>query len=170
MERHAKNIALRGMIVGLSESGVSPTEIAAEVGLSRATVYRWLKRWQEEHTLEDRPRPGQSRITTAAEDQRIVDDVLTHPFTNAVATRDRLQLPVSANLIRRRLHENEIHHRTPAKKQKLTDRHHQLRLQFSQQYLDEGLDYWSRVIFSDEKTFASTSHGKIHCWRRNNAR
>ena len=115
----------------MSEDGVSPPDIAAEVGPSRSTVYCWLKKWQEEHTVEDRPRPGPSRITTAAEDQRIVEDVLTHPLTIAVATKHRLQLLVSAILIRRRLHENRIRHRTPAKKTKVNRRHRQLRLQFA---------------------------------------
>ena len=77
----------------MSEGGVSPTNIAVQVGISGLTVHRWLKRWQEEHTVEDRPRPGPSRTATETEDQRIVEDVLTHPFTIAVATKHQLQLP-----------------------------------------------------------------------------
>ena len=46
----------------------------------------------------------------------------------------------------------------PAVKEKLTDVHRANRLLFAQQYVGEGLDYWSRVIFTDEKTFCSTAH------------
>ncbi|KAK4307347.1 hypothetical protein Pmani_018177 [Petrolisthes manimaculis] len=61
-------------------------------------------------------------------------------------------------------------HRTPAIKSKLTERHRELRLQFAQRYVHQDLNFWGRVIFSDEKTFSSTSHGKLHCWRRDNTR
>ncbi|KAG7153342.1 hypothetical protein Hamer_G010649, partial [Homarus americanus] len=47
-------------------------------------------------------------------------------------------------------------HRTPAIKAKL-DRHRTARLQFAQRY-------------EDEKTFASTTYGPLHCWRPNNTR
>ncbi|KAK4327422.1 hypothetical protein Pmani_002087 [Petrolisthes manimaculis] len=59
-------------------------------------------------------------------------------------------------------------HRTPAIKPKLTERHRELRLQFAQRYVHQDLNFWGRVIFSDEKTFSSTSRGKLHCWRRDN--
>ncbi|KAG7158825.1 putative Transposable element Tc1 transposase-like 63, partial [Homarus americanus] len=41
------------------------------------------------------------------------------------------------------------------------------RLQFSQQYVGEDPEFWSRVVFTEEKTFASTNHGKINLWRPN---
>ena len=44
-----------------------------------------------------------------------------------------------------------------------------LRLQFAERYVDEGLDFWERVVFSNEKT-SSTNHGKIQCWRKDNRR
>lgn len=30
-------------------------------------------------------------------------------------------------------------------------------------YTDKELYFWGRVIFTDVKTFSSTSHGRLHC-------
>lgn len=105
-----------------------------------------------------------------ADDAQIVDDISGHNFTNAVATRERLRLDVSLTTVRRRLHKAGIHHRVPAVKGKLTAQHREWRLRFAEQYVGEDLNFWARVLFSDKKTFNSTNHGQLHCWRHNNTR
>ncbi|KAG7156746.1 putative Transposable element Tc1 transposase-like 32, partial [Homarus americanus] len=42
--------------------------------------------------------------------------------------------------------------------------------QFAQQYVGEDLESLSRIVFTYEKTFVSTYHGKIHLWRPNRTR
>lgn len=117
--------------------------------------------------LEKRPR---SRVTTREEDQRIIQAAENNPFTNARSIREELSLEVSDDTVRRRLHQAGIHHRVSAKKEYLTDAHRAARLAFAQQYVDKGMDFWERTIFTDEKSFSSSNHGKIHLWRRNNTR
>ena len=92
------------------------------------------------------------------------------PLTNAVAIKEELNLEVTAQTVRNRLHKAGIHHRSPAIKQKLEERHRAARLEFARQYVDVGLDFWGRVIFTDEKTFASNTHGQLHCWGSNNSK
>lgn len=58
----------------------------------------------------------------------------------------------------------------PAKKERLEEQHRQGRLQFAREHVGKDLDFWGRVIFSDEKTFQSTNHGQLHCWRADNTR
>jgi len=170
MDARQTKIATRGRIIGMRESGLSPSEISRELGISRSVVYRWIRRWEEEGTLNDRSRSGAPRKTTADQDAQIRETVEANPFTNAVKIQEELQLPVTSRTVRKRLHADGIHHRTPAVKERLTERHRQGRLQFAQQHIDKDLDYWGRVIWTDEKTFCSTAHGKLHCWRRDNTR
>jgi len=40
--------------------------------------------------------------------------VEANPFTNAVKIQEKLQLPVTSRMARKRLHADGIHHRTPA--------------------------------------------------------
>ncbi|KAG7166386.1 Transposable element Tcb1 transposase-like 5 [Homarus americanus] len=72
--------------------------------------------------------------------------------------------------VRSRLHEVGIQHGVPAKKKQRTEQHRTGRFQFAQQYVGEDLEFWSQVVFTDEKTFASTNHGKIHLWRPDRTR
>lgn len=170
MNRQQDTLVLRGRIVGMRESGRSIRNIGHDLGISKTTVSLWVKRWEEEGNLNNRPKGRPPRKTTAEQDRRIVEAAENGPMKNAVALREELQLDVSAETVRRRLHAEGIHHRTPATKQLLTARHREGRLRFAEAHVQEDLDYWARVIFTDEKTFSSTSHGKLHCWRKNNTR
>ena len=87
--------------------------------MTKATVHKWCNRWEEARDLRDLPRCGGPRKTSAAEDQRVLDEVRRNPHTNAVAIRDALHLDVSSVTVRRRLHEAHVHHRMPALKRKL---------------------------------------------------
>lgn len=109
-------------------------------------------------------------MTTPDEDAAIQRAVEDDPFTNAVRIREQLQLNVSAETVRRRLHRSGKHHRVPAVKECLTNQHRAARLAFARQHVEKDLEFWSRVVFTDEKTFCSTNHGKIHLWRSNNTR
>lgn len=170
MEASAAKITLRGRIVGMRDQGASMSAIARELGVTRITVRKWCNRWEEAGDLQDQRRCGGPRKTYAADDQRIMNEVRRNPLTTAVAVRDALRLDVSTETVRRRLHESGVHHRTPALKGKLEERHRLARLEFAQRYAQEGLEFWGRVIFSDEKTFLSNTHGRLHCWRQNNTR
>lgn len=167
---NSTKVAQRGRIVGMRDAGLTPSEISRELGISRTTVYKWLQRWDEEECLDDHPKSGRPRETTPAQNEAIREGAAADPFTNAVAIREQLQLEVTPRTVRKRLHEAGIHYRTPAVKEKLSVRHREHRLRFAQLYADQDLDYWGRVVWSDEKSFCSTSHGKLHCWRRNNER
>lgn len=115
-------------------------------------------------------RPGSPRKTTPAEDDAIVNAAREQPLTNAEVIRHDLRLEVSSTTVRRRFDAARIHHRTPAMKELLTERHKAGRLEFAQRHANKGMDFWGRVVFTDEKCLLSTSHGKQHCWRPNKTR
>lgn len=116
---------------------------------------------------ERKPRP---RLTTSRIDEKICQAMEENPFTNANAIRDSLQLGVSATTIRRRLQEAGIKHGLPIEREWFTDQHCVSRLAFAHKYVSKNLDFWSRVVFTDEKKFISTNQGKIQICRTNNTR
>ncbi|MPD06192.1 hypothetical protein E2C01_101985 [Portunus trituberculatus] len=121
--------------------------------------------------MEDRRKGGNHpRATTEEEDQSIVHICETNPHLNAQEIKERLNIQASVKLVRKRLHEAGFHHRIPAIKDILTQRHKEQRFEFAEEYQDKELDFWGRVVFSEEKTFSSAAHGKLHCWRRNGTR
>jgi transposase-like protein len=56
--------ARRGRIILLVAEGVSITDIAVTVGISRRFVYKWVQRFLEQGVegLTDKPRPGYHRV------------------------------------------------------------------------------------------------------------
>ncbi|KAG7168096.1 putative Transposable element Tc1 transposase-like 57 [Homarus americanus] len=140
--------------------------LAREIGISKPTVRYWWWRWEESGNPLNQSKSGGQRKTTPADDQRIVE-AETSPLINAATIRERLQLDVYAGTVRSQLHEVGIHHRTLAIKENLEDCHHTARFQFAQQYEGEGIDVWGKVVILDEKTFASATHGPLHCRRPN---
>lgn len=86
-----------------------------------------------------------------------------NPFTTAAQIRENLNMQISDDTIRRRLKAGGYNPYTPAKKSELTARHAEARLQYCRQNLERD---WSRVVFSDEKTFSSSTDVRTHVWRR----
>ncbi|MPC69979.1 Transposable element Tc1 transposase [Portunus trituberculatus] len=169
MNRQEEKIFQCGEIIGI-RAGMSIAVISTELAITKSTVRRWCQRWEETGNVIDEARCRRPRKTSLADNRAILESAIQSPLKTAVAIRNELQLQLSPGTVRNRLHEAGIHHRTPAVKGKLTDEHRAARLEFAQQHIDNGLDYWGRVIFSDEKTFTSNTHGRLHCWRRYNTR
>ncbi|KAL7630239.1 UNVERIFIED_CONTAM: hypothetical protein RMT77_019618 [Armadillidium vulgare] len=170
MNKRESNLVLRGKIIGLYESNIAKLQIARQLGTSVQTVRKWVKRHEEDGNLCDRPSPAKPRKTTQQQDREIVTCVQTNPFTNAKQIKRELQLEVTTTTIRRRLREAGYHHRKPALKEKLREQHRTARLSFANEHIEKDITYWSNVIFTDEKTFCSTNHGGLHCYRLNNTR
>lgn len=53
-------------IVWMWLRGMSAREISLETGASLCTVYRWVRRWQEEGNVETRPYRGRPRASSSS--------------------------------------------------------------------------------------------------------
>lgn len=120
----------------------------------------WTQRYKTEGHVENRPRPGAARKTTADIDALIYDFADRTPFTTAAAIAREFNL--SERVVRLRLNAANLYHRIPSLQTTLTDWHREQRIRFCEE--NQGLD-WDRVIFSDEKTFRSCDDRKKHLWR-----
>lgn len=108
---------------------------------------------------------GRPKKTSVTQDQQLIENVRYCRFVNTSIYA--AQYNVSAHTIRRRLHEAGLHHRVPAKKLQLTERHKVMRLNFARQYLDYD---FNEVLFLDEKVFTSATDGRLSLWRVNHSR
>ena len=59
----------RGRTVGLIEAGTSMRAAAHQVKTSPATVSKWWNRYQAQGNVDDLPRSGRPRVTSAAEEE-----------------------------------------------------------------------------------------------------
>lgn len=95
----------RSRIVALFEEGKSERWIARELGLSRCTVHRWVVRWQDDGHVNDEPRKGRPRATTAQQDEKLFATLQKQPFIDARALQRELELECSDQTVRNRLRE-----------------------------------------------------------------
>lgn len=129
------------------------------------TVKRWVGRHRNENHLNQRPQSAQKRKLDAAARQEVVEKINENPFLNAAIVGR--EYGVNKNTIREVWKDTGFHHRIAAKKSKLTQALREARMGYALENL--GRD-WSNVIFTDEKTYQSDRHQKLHLYRRKNTR
>ncbi|XP_048514987.1 uncharacterized protein LOC125501903 [Athalia rosae] len=116
----------RGRVIGLWESGVSVSAIAAEVDISLSTAKRWIEKFRVGGIagLQNHRRGnGAARQTTAVEDQAIVAQVRADPFQAATIVCLTVGVAASPWIVRARLKEAGLKCRRAAKMMDLTNRH-----------------------------------------------
>ncbi|KAG7165682.1 putative winged helix-turn-helix domain containing protein 3 [Homarus americanus] len=79
-QHHA--ISQRRQFVGIRNAELSISEMARQIGVSRSTMQYWLQQFEESGNLTNFPRSRRPRLTSAADNTRIVAEIRGLPFTN----------------------------------------------------------------------------------------
>lgn len=113
----------RQFIITLKNEGQSIRKISRTLKVSASAVAKTIKRYDETGSLEDRPRQGRPRVTSAAEDNFIRVISLENRQLKATqigahinASQSSSSRHISTSTVRRRLHESGFHGRIAAKK------------------------------------------------------
>lgn len=151
----------RWSIVALHNDGRTGEYIAHKLQCSERAVYRVLKRFRQYNTPVSGSRSGRPRSTSEADDISIAVTARVEPFTPPRGIRRKLDLDVSPRTIDRRLREAGLFGRVARHKRVYAAAEIRSRLAFAEGYKHWTADQWSKVLFSDEKTF----FGKGFCGR-----
>ena len=97
-------------------------------------------------------RASHHRVTTSTDDAAILNAVREWPETTSNSLIGELNLVASARTVRRRLRDAGLN-----RKDTLLPWHVEERYEFANSYLDKQHtpDFWSKVIFVDERTFTT---------------
>lgn len=133
--------------------GESISRIARALKTSRATVRLWASRWESEHCLKDRPRPGAPQKLSAGEQAEFL----------VAADKDcRLDLEEYANkkncsvqTLKNILFANGYYIGSQTTKPDLTAPRKKKRLEFCLKYKDWTFKDWCKVLFTDESGFSN---------------
>lgn len=160
------NIQERAAIIQQHEDGFTISEISRNLNLTRYTVRFWIRRYAEEGELIDRRRnSGRRPILGAAQRADMRRQYENNGFVSTNYFAEMYE--VCPRVIRNALHSMGLHYRRHANKIALTDDHKTARFNFARRHLN---DDWSTTIFTDEKCFKSSQHGRLHLWRYNGTR
>ena len=75
------NLQEKGAIVALHDREISATGIAQQLGCSRNTVTKWIRRFQDTGNVIRKVGSGRVRKTSTAQDARLLMAVAAKPFT-----------------------------------------------------------------------------------------
>ena len=114
---------------------------------------RSVRYWLTHPDLQDSPRSGRKRKTTAEQDAAVVAEARETKFTTPRRIKRKLGLNVSSRTIDRRLIEVGLFGRVARHKKKFSDEEIRKRLSFAEGYKSWTEEDWMRVEFADEKIF-----------------
>ena len=160
----------RHLCLALNQAGFTSRQIATRLNCNQSTVIRLVQRNQHTGSVADRPRPGQPRVTTPADDRHIVLAHLRNRFLPASETARALRErrgPVAPNTVRNRLSAAGLQARRPYVGPPLTAQRRLRRLQWARAHHRITRLQWNSVLFTDESRFSmSVADGRIRVWRR----
>ena len=157
-----KNITddMKRAILELQKEGKSYAEIAARLGVGKATVHLWVTRAKgmPHGVVPPTPKPkGRPRLTSPQTDRLLRRRVLESPSISARELRAENPAglkDVALRTIQHRLQKHlKLPTRRPAAKPLLTAPMKAKRLAFAKKYVKWTTSQWENVMFSDESRF-----------------
>jgi transposase len=142
----------------------TPYKIAQELKMNETTVHNIIEKYAETGTVHDLPKSGRKRKLSNKQVRQAVRKAKKGKTSTQIA--QECETEVSARTIRRRLREAGLFYGRILKVEKLTKRHKELRVQYSEDMKDYK---WKRVFFSDEKTF-QLGATPTHAWQEHTDR
>jgi len=139
----------RSIAIGMLHGGIQAKAVAAHFGVAASTISRLKSRFNETGRVQDRPRSGRPKKTSAADDRYIVvksrkSRLMSAPkLTEQFHTTSRIR--VSTQTIRDRLHKRGLRGRRPYKGIILTANNARARLNLVTAHRRWTIDEWNKM-------------------------
>lgn len=173
--RQKLSLLNRGRALGWFQEGIGVRETARRLGVAPSVITRLRQRFEATGRVEERPRSGRPKKTTARQDRLIARQAQTARTSTANRIRRHLRAATNTNVssqtIRNRLHAVHYHARRPAKRVKLTLAHKRARRAWCRRHVRWAQHQWNQVLFTDESRFSlEQNDGRVRVWRRTGER
>lgn len=167
------SVDVRNLVIKHRKEKKSYGEISKILNLSRATVQTIVKNFENSGYTEDKPRSGRPMKLSRRDVSFIIREVDKNPKVTAPKLAEHIanisQKSIHPRTIQRTLKDNGFRRRTPRKKPLLSEKNRKLRLEFAKEHKEKGIDFWKKVLFTDESKFnIFGSDGRAKVWRKTN--
>lgn len=161
---------MRCLVIKHYQNGDSQRDIASKTLLPRSTVEYIIKKYKMTKCIGNLFGRGRKRKTTATTDRLIQRKLKLNRRKSASMVKTEIEnelgILLHVDTIRKRAHECGLFGRVARKKPYVNKRSRLKRLRFAKEMLNKPLEYWDRVIWSDESKFnIFGSDGKVMVWR-----
>ena len=151
-------------------NGDSEHEIAGKMLMSRNSVHYIIAKYKKNKCIGNIIGRGRKRKTTLHLDRIIQRKVKADRRKSAssvkVEIEKELNVVISEQTVRRRLHEIGLKGRVARKKPYVNKVNRGKRLAFARKYREKSAMYWNNVLWTDESKFnLFGSDGKVIVWR-----
>lgn len=157
-------------VINALKQGLKQTEVARTFKVSRQLVSAWNKLYNKRKTVENKPRSGRPKKTSAHVD-RIIKKLSTSDVRKSATViknelREVYNVDIHVSTVKRRLTLFGLHGRRPAKKPAISLKNKKARLAFAKQHESWSSADWSKILWSDESKFNLISSDGIKYVRR----
>ena len=156
MAPHGRELSedLKKRIVALHKDGIGYKKIAKTLRLSCSMVAKTIQRFNRTGSTQNRPCHGQPKKLSAHAQRHIQRLSLGNRCMSAANIASEFEgvggQPVSAQTIRRTLHQIGLHGCHPRRKPLLKMMHKKACKQFAEVKQTKDMNYWNHVLWSDE--------------------
>jgi len=159
----------REKILSLWRNGLSLRKIGNNFNCSYQAVLNIIRKHNAFKSVDDRPKSGRPKKTSAADDRQMRRFVSKNRFSTAAEVKIGVNLPsnISLRLIQRRLFHFDLKCYRAAHKPMVSRINRIKRKKFSKKYAKWSLKDWKRVAFTDESRFSLFGSDSQYLVRRN---
>ncbi len=137
---------LREHAIGILTAGMSTRAVARELNVHFSTINHLQRRFREFASISNRPHNRRPHVSTPVQD--------LHIQQTAAAEIGLHNQRISAQTVRNRLREVQLHARRPHLGLDLTAVCHRNRLEWANAHIRWRLALWRVVLFTDESRFS----------------
>lgn len=148
-------------------------EIGQLLGRTHSTVQWIINKYRYEGLVQDKAGRGRKKLCSEYDERFILRKIKIDPkisvpkLTKEVS--QRINKPVSTETVRRILRKSGYNGRIARKKPFISKVNRQKRIEFAEKYVNEPVEFWTNVIFTDEtKINLFGSDGRQIVWRKPN--
>ena len=155
----------KGKIVAYYECGKTKIWIANAINKSEKSVRNFLQKFSQSGNYKQKSGSGRKRKTTTTTDHHIAISAKKQRTITAKEIKNQLNLDVSDQTIRNRLHELGYKSHLQTKKPFISCRNQRKRYNWAVEHLQWTVDQWKRVLFSDESPYVLRFNRRVRVWR-----
>lgn len=154
------------------ENGIQTySKLAAKYKLKLTTVYQIVQRYKSTGIVGDKPGRGRKPVFTPRESREVAREAKANPFVSSRKLKEMAKSAfgkdVSTKTVRNYLRKEGLRARVARRKPLISKVNRKKRLDFARKHCNQPLDYWNKVLWTDEtkiNLFGSDCGRNV--WRR----